>query len=178
MPQYTSDDIEENPDNDKWYVELVSPKKFTILFIMSLSLYGVWWMYKSWKFFNEREIYDYMPAMRALFSFFFAHSLFAKIQNIAHKNGYRKSYNSIILFIGFILFSFMSQLPSTLSILSIFSFVFLLPPLKALNFTIMNLKGHEGQEVIRYNVRQKLIVYFGVIFWSLGILSSLTYYFL
>ena len=177
MLQNTTDDIEEDLDNRKWYVELISPQKFIILFITSFGLYGVWWMYKSWKFFNEREIYNLMPAMRALFSIFFAYPLFVKIQNLALKNGYRKSYNSSLLFIGFVVCSFCAQLPSFVGILSIISFVFLIPPLKAFNFAVMNLKGHKGAVIKRYNVPQILIVCFGIIIWSLGILSTLLYYY-
>lgn len=68
---------------------IVSPRKFTILFLATLGGYQLYWFYKNWRCFK-----DQMPAAsefgttiwpvpRALFSIFFVHALFRAVKGHA-----------------------------------------------------------------------------------------------
>ncbi|MGC4021502.1 MAG: DUF4234 domain-containing protein [Cyclobacteriaceae bacterium] len=81
--------------------KILSIDKFIILSIMTFSLYQLWWMYKTWRFFKQKEQLDIYPAMRALFSIFFLTSLFREINDYALEKGYTKKYNSVLLFLDF-----------------------------------------------------------------------------
>ena len=61
----------------------VSEDKLMTLYILSFGLYGVYWFYKNWKcqeHLMDKKIY---PLWRAIFSIFFTHSLFKRIDQQA-----------------------------------------------------------------------------------------------
>jgi hypothetical protein len=58
---------------------VVSPRKFLLLFIATLGLYKLYWFYKQWSLYKQSTHSDLWPIPRALFSIFFTHSLFEKI---------------------------------------------------------------------------------------------------
>lgn len=165
-----------NSDNQgsKSYIELVDGNKFIILFVLSLGLYAIWWMYKSWRFFQQKEEPDMMPAARAILGIFWAFPLFERIQKYAKENGYTSTYSSGLLFVGYFCMNLSSRLPDPIGLVAIFAFVFLIPPVRALNFAIMNADDYDGQEVERYSAGQMAIVAFGIIFWGLTILGLLS----
>lgn len=58
---------------------IVAVPKFVILFIMTLGIYSVYWFYKNWSRFKLTHKVSMWPVMRGLFSIFFAHSLFRRV---------------------------------------------------------------------------------------------------
>lgn len=156
---------------DKKVIELISANKFILLFILSFGLYGIWWMYKSWKFFKEKEALDIMPVARAIFAIIFTFSLFEEIQKYSKSKGYGKSFSSIGLFIAFLLINISSKLPDPYWLISLLSFIPLIQPLKALNFAIANSENYNGIEQIGFNPRQILIIICGAIFWALVLIG-------
>ncbi len=72
----------------------ISLNKFIILSIASFGLYEIWWMYKAWRFYQQKEQSNIMPAARAIFTIFFLHSLFKKTFEFAKEKGYKESYSS------------------------------------------------------------------------------------
>lgn len=113
--------------NSKTEIELVDGTKVLILSLVSFGLYGIWWIYKSWRFFKEKDGLDIMPAARAIFSIFFLYSLFENIQTYARSNGYKKSYSSGTLFAGQIIFGLASRLPAPFWLVSVVSSFFYWP---------------------------------------------------
>ena len=63
--------ISENIEVDKIEINKLSVNKFIILSIVTIGLYELWWIYKSWRFFQAKEKSDIMPAMRTVFSIFY-----------------------------------------------------------------------------------------------------------
>jgi hypothetical protein len=63
---------------------VVSLRKFTLLFFLTLGTYKIYWFYKNWRCYKERtsdgEIW---PLPRAIFSVFFVHSLLYKVDHYA-----------------------------------------------------------------------------------------------
>ena len=70
---------------------VVSMRKFALLFIFTFGLYRVYWLYKNWSRYKERCRYagstgaDVWPVPRAIFSIFFIHSLFYKVEEYAEQ---------------------------------------------------------------------------------------------
>jgi hypothetical protein len=153
--------------NSKIEIELVDGTKVLILSIVSFGLYGIWWIYKSWRFFKEKDGLDIMPAARAIFSIFFLYSLFENIQHYARSNGYEKSYSSGALFAGQLVFSLASRLPEPYWLISVVSSFFILAPANALNFAITNSGQYNATTISGFNGRQIAVLVIGGIFWIL-----------
>lgn len=74
--ELTSEADERSSD---YYV--VSLKKFTVLFLATLSVYSVYWFYKNWRIIKVRQGLSIWPVPRAIFDIFFTHSLFRKVES-------------------------------------------------------------------------------------------------
>lgn len=79
-PEADLTSIDEDSVQPAFYV--VSPAKFLTLYFFTFSLYGLYWHYKNWKQYKIAYHDDEpMPIMRAIFSIFFTHALFAVIDS-------------------------------------------------------------------------------------------------
>jgi len=86
---FTHDSIVSN--NDVEEQKIISLNKFIIPSFLSFDLYGIWWIYKAWRFYKQKENSDILPAARAIFCIFFLNSLFRKILVSAKEKGYQKN---------------------------------------------------------------------------------------
>ena len=59
----------------------VSEGKLITLYILSFGLYGVYWFYKNWQLQKPTMDKNIYPVWRAIFSIFFTHSLFKRIDS-------------------------------------------------------------------------------------------------
>ena len=151
--------------------ELLSVNNFIILFFLTMGLYGVWWMYKSWRYFREKENLDIMPAMRAIFAIFFLYGLFERIQDLALSRGYTKRYSSSALFVGFVALNLLAQLPDPMWVISTLAFLCLIPPFKAFNFAMTRSDDFRAFEKENFNQRQIMLVVIGTFLWFLVIIG-------
>ena len=151
--------------------QIISLNKFIFLSIISFGLYEVWWIYKSWRFFQQKEKIDIRPALRAIFSIFFLVLLFNKILDFAKEKGYNNYYYSILLFLGFLILNILSNSLEQFRLMSILNFIFLIPPFKALNFAKQKSSDFIVYEQTSFNGRQIVLIVIGVIFWSLNLLG-------
>ncbi len=158
-----------NDDHDKIKIELTTTNRFILFFVLSLGIYGAWWMYKQWVFFRDDERLDIWPAARAIFGIFFIHTLFEKIQGMAQARGYTDTYNSGLLFIGFIAFSLMGRLPDPFSFLSFIGFLIYLQPNSAFNYAIENSEDYRAVYSSNLSTRQIVLVVVGILLWVLVI---------
>jgi hypothetical protein len=150
---------------------IISLSKFIILIILTLGLYGVWWSYKSWRFFQQKQSIDILPAFRGLFGIFFLIPLFNRIQRLAHSVGYKKSYSSVLLFIGFFVVNLLVYLPDPYWLMSLLSFIFLIPAFNAFNYARRNSLNLKVKEQDSFNARQIVLIVIGSIFWFLLIMG-------
>jgi hypothetical protein len=167
--------ISDRIEVDNIEINKLSVNKFIILSVVTLGLYDVWWIYKSWRFFQDKEKSDIMPAMRTVFSIFYLIPLFNKILRLAKNNDYKNGYVSVFLFVGFLIISPLSLLPTPFFLVAIFSFIFLIPPFKALNFAVDYCEGFTVIEQNSFSRRQNFLMIIGVILWilvSVGIIST------
>jgi hypothetical protein len=151
--------------------KIISLNKFIFLSIISFGAYEIWWIYKAWRFYKQKEKLDIMPAARALFSIFFLNSLFNKILEFAKEKGYNDNYSPTILFSGFLIGIISGWLPDPFWLISILSFIFFIPPFKALNFAKQNSTDFIVSEQLSFSGRQIALIVIGVIFWALVLMG-------
>jgi hypothetical protein len=147
--------------------QLISVNKFALLCFLSFGLYELWWIYKAWRFFQQKEKYDIMPALRALLSIFFLHLLFNEIREFAVKKGYNKHFSAAGLFIGFLVLNLGNGLPGPFFLISVFSFIFLIPPFKALNFAKQSSTEFIVIEQNSFSGRQIVLIIIGIMGWGI-----------
>src|SRR5688572_30391457 len=152
-------------------LKILSVNKFLLLSFLSLALYPLWWSYKVWRFFKEKENSDILPAVRTVFGIFYFIPLFNKILNFAHRNGYKDKYYSVVLYLGIIGFSLLSQLPEPIALVSIFSIIFFIPPLMAFNYGLAADPEIEVEIQESFNTRQIVLMSLGGIIWFLTLLG-------
>lgn len=151
--------------------KIMSVNKFVLLSITTFGIYSFWWIYKEWLFFQKKDQLDIMPFMRTLFTFIFIYNLFSKIKNYAAENKYSHDFSTLGMFFGFLFFYFLSLLPDPYWLISVFSFVFLIPAFKALNHAKIHSTEFEVIAQNKYSAGHIIAMVFGIIFWILIILS-------
>lgn len=158
----------EESKTDKIKVRIIPPNNFTILYVLSLGLYGTWWMYKIWKFFREKNNLDILPAVRAILVIIFMYSLLERIKSFAKESNYPRSYSSLFIFMSFIGFSFYTSiLPEPYTIIGIVAGILFLPPLEAFNYAVEQSDIYEAVVEERFNSNQRIILFVGGFFWLL-----------
>jgi hypothetical protein len=159
--------IEVNSDIEDQYI--ISVSKFILLSVISFGLYPLWWTYKAWRFYKQKEKTDIQPALRAIFGIFYLTSLFNKILYSAHEKNYTESYSSGALFAGYFILNVLARLPDPFWMISLLSFAFFILPFKALNFTKLNSSDLTVIEQDSFSAKQITLIVFGSLFWILVI---------
>lgn len=93
----------------------VSEGKLMTLYILSFGIYGIYWFYKNWKLqqrFMDKKIY---PFWRAIFSIFFTHSLFNRINQQASHLDEKHRFNANLLATVFVAAIILSNILDRLS---------------------------------------------------------------
>ena len=153
-------------------INLLSTNKFIFLCIISFGLYEIWWIYKTWKFFNDKDELDINPALRSIFSIFFLGGLFKKINNYSIQNGNPLTFSSTLNYIGyFVLNIFTQYLPDPYWLFSFFTILFLIPAFNSLNYGLKRDPAFKYKEESNYSTRQVVLVTLGSIFWILVLLG-------
>ncbi len=161
----TTNDIEEQ--------KIISLNKFVLFSIITFGAYDVWWIYKAWKFFQQKEKLDILPAARAIFSIFFLISLFNKILIFSKEKGYCGKYSSVFLFIGIFIGNLLVILPDPFGLISMLSFIFLIQPFNALNYAKLNSKDFLVTEQESMSGNQITITIIGAILWGLFLIGMI-----
>lgn len=171
------DDILDNLENwnnkvdshldDQYYL---STWRFLFLSVISLGLYPIWWIYKEWKFFKQKDGLDIWPAARALFSIFFILSLIKSINNYALEKNISKNVSSTYGII-FILLSLTGRFPEPYYLISILMCLPLIPVLELSNYVKIRDEQINAIETKRFNSKQIALIVVGAIFWLLLIIG-------
>lgn len=146
-------------------VESTSPIKFIVLCILSFGFYQLWWIYKSWRFFDVKDNLQINSAFRTLLSIFFLIPLFDKIYNYASEFGYSKFYSSILFYFGIILFDLISYAEGAPLLLIPLTVIFYLYPFIALNHAINKDTSCHLKVLNKFNTRQLVVVILGSFLW-------------
>lgn len=169
----------------------VSEGKLITLYILSFGLYGIYWFYKNWKLQQSKIDKKIFPVLRAVFSIFFTHSLFNRINNSAGKLPQKQRFNANILatvFVGAIIFSniidplslntsLLEDLPSSgIFVTSLIIFLFSVYPLVVVQATVNRINNDMlGYLNHKYSLWNYLLIVLGVLFWlmlAMGLLAQ------
>ena len=169
----------------------VSEGKLITLYILSLGLYGVYWFYKNWKLqqpLMDKKIY---PVWRAIFSIFFTHALFRRINEQATDLKKKHQFNANTLatfFVATIIVShimdrlsthsttFEGMISSTVIITSLVLLCLSVYPMVKVQATVNRINGDMlGYLNHKYSLGNYALIVFGVLLWlmiAVGIFSE------
>ncbi|MCU7915215.1 MAG: hypothetical protein KZQ65_04715 [Candidatus Thiodiazotropha sp. (ex Gloverina cf. vestifex)] len=172
----------ENPKDTSEHFYVVSIQKFTVLFLSTIGLYTIYWFYANWKRYRYAAGYKIWPIPRAIFSIFFAHSLFDKVQTGLKRRGQEYKWMPstvatlyvIIAILGNVMDSIAvkgiwSPYSDVLSVLSVFALYFILvKPQRAINLSEGDPGGISNSS---FNVVNYVWVGLGLVIWSFVIIG-------
>ncbi len=107
---------------------------FVLLCIASFGIYEFYWFFNNWKLLKERKNLDIYQFWRAFFGVLFAYSLFKKIFSLAKEKGYDEQPSAGLITFSFIVLSILWCLGNPYWLISLLSFIPLIPVLNAVNF--------------------------------------------
>ena len=160
-------------DNQEWLsqrpgaeeIHTPNENQFILLCVLTLGLYAVWWMYKTWRFFDEREGQNLLPALRAILAIFFLPGLLNRILGFAQERGYTESYSPLLLYLGYIILNLTGYLPDPYFFIALTAYLLLLPPYRAFYSALDLDPGYNLQLQDTFNNRQWLLVALGATMW-------------
>lgn len=154
---------------------LVSSTKFIVLCVFSGGLYGVWWQYKTWRFFKQWQQTDTWPVLRAIFSLFTVNELLKTINQFAYSTGeYTPLPNPTGLAAGYIVLNLLGRLPSPFWIISLGASGFLVPGYRAFRDAMLAAPAYGGRSQEHFSAKQIVGLSLGGVCWSLVIVGLLT----
>lgn len=168
-------DLAEEPD---FYV--VSETKFLILAIATLGLYYLYWFYKHWKNQKIKHNESIWPVARTIFSIFFTHSLFRRIQEKLNADNKSFAWSHSLMatiYVVAAIIGYVTDQGSTLgpsaAMLSLASFATLIPMVwstykaqQAANLAMDDPAGAQNSDITPANIAWILL---GVAFWGLAL---------
>ena len=93
----------QNTELNQKYAKSQSTLIFLLLSFLTFGIYLVYWMYKQWAFFRDKDNLDILPPARAIFGLFYIHGLLNRINNLVKTKRIPESA-SLLLGWGFIVF--------------------------------------------------------------------------
>jgi len=142
--------------------------RFALLSVLTCGAYGVYWFWKNWSQVKRADGSDIWPIPRALFAGFTYFSLITDINTqLALRNAPSKL--STGLGIGFLVTGALYRLPAPYWIVSLASFVFLIPAVNAITSLASQAAIANGAG---WRVRHTLLVIVAVPIFLLGMVGS------
>jgi hypothetical protein len=103
-------------------------------------LYEIVWFYRNWKKMKDRGA-DLMPIMRSIFAPLFSHALFNAVQEEAGRRRVGHTWHPGVMAVAFLALTASWRLPDPYWLVSLFTFVPLIPVQKTIN----DLLGADGR---------------------------------
>ena len=156
---------------------VVSLKKLNVLFFATFSIYAIYWFYKNWQLIKVRENSNIWPVARGVFSIFFTHSLFNKIEaRVEQTGGHWKGGSLATLYVVVTLISTVMGYGSNV-FLVLLSFTLIIPiwyPLYSAQYKINVICGDpKGDNNSEFTAANYVFIVLGLIVWVIGILGTL-----
>jgi len=174
-------------ENDKPSFYIVSKKKFTTLFFMTIGAYMVYWFYRNWKLYKDNNQESIWPIPRGIFNIFFTHSLFDRVEEHLTDAGISHSWNHSLTATGIVCLNILSNVldraarnemgsPYTdiISILLLIPLYFLL--VKAQAFINLSQSDPQGLKNQHFTPANWFWIVLGVLIWLLVIIGVMTYF--
>lgn len=163
---------------------VVSIPKFTILYIATLGFYELYWFYANWKRYRDHTGEDLWPVPRAIFSIFFAHLLFSRIQEKLSQREINFGWVPGHVAALYVIFAVLSNVLDRVAAKEIWSpeadvlsLLFIVPVFYALLTAQKAVNLAEGSEAVATNDRLTWVnavwIALGLLMWALTILGLL-----
>ena len=151
----------------------ISVTRLILMSIASFGLYEAYWIYKNWKYINERKGLGLHPFWRGFFGLFFCHSLLKEIKEDEGARALIEPSFSVQLATGWVILTIMANLLARLGpglVLGIIAFLlptylFLVPVQNYINSVTE--KRAPGARYYRWSAGHFVCLVWGLIFWSL-----------
>ena len=169
----------------------VSEGKLITLYILSFGLYGVYWFYKNWKLQQPKMDKKIFPVMRAIFSIFFTHALFNRINKCAKGLDQKHKFNANLLATFFVTAVIVGNLldrvsmstsilenlsNTTVIIASLVIFILSVYPMAVVQATVNRINNDMlGYLNHKYSLWNYLLIALGAVSWliiALGLLAQ------
>jgi hypothetical protein len=149
----------------------VSPVKFLVLSVTTLSLYELYWFYKNWQLIRERERTDVSPAARAIFAFFFCYQVFRRIRAYPAQGARNESLAAGALASGWIVTTLLWKLPDPYWLVCFGAVLFMLPVQLAAE-RVNNAVAPSSKPNDRFSVIDWVIVAVGGVLFTLAVIGT------
>lgn len=177
--------------NDAPMFYVVSLRKFTVLFLATLSLYSIYWFYKNWDLYKDKWPFasevgsTVWPVPRAMFSIFFVHALFREVKAYGRDNAvvaaWRNNWHATVVVILMLVSSVLDRAsahgmwsPAS----DIASFVVILPLViefrKAQAMINASCNDPEGSSNSSFTKANYAWIGAGIVFWVLVVIGIFT----
>lgn len=179
-PYATPDSQPETPGAAR-QLYVVSPAKFAVMYIGTLGIYMLYWLYRNWRGVMLQSGEKIWPVARAIFGVLYIHALFARLNTQLESNGQaaNKSLNNIATVYVLVTISttLLDQLASDnlllfSTLLSLGSVPFLafllLPAQRAINLIENDPLGETNRHFRALNI---LWIAFGLLVWAMVMLG-------
>jgi len=170
----------------------VSEGKLLTLYILSFGMYGIYWFYKNWRLQAKTMDKKIYPVWRAIFSVFFTHSLFNRINTRAQQVEKNHTFHANALATLFVALVVASNLIDPVSyntsllvnlsdvsliITSLILFFLSAYPMVKVQATVNRINNDMlGYLNHKYTIWNYLLIVVGALFWlmtGLGILAEI-----
>jgi hypothetical protein len=151
----------------------VSLFKLAILSLTSLGFYEIYWFYRHWKCERQHTGEKLSPLARGIFGPLFAYSLFRRIRSASATSGISVALSAGALAVAYFVWVTSWRLPDPYWLISLLSFVPLLPVQKVVNTVNAAVAPEVGRNDTFSGANVALIV-IGVLFLILIVLGVLT----
>ena len=144
--------------------------KLSVMSVVTFGLYEVYWFYKNWSDIKTREGIKINPVLRAIFYPLFAYSAFKRIKDKGAEVGAQTGYSPGALATAVFLLIASTYLPDPVWLISLLSFVPLLPVQSAVNR--INAKvAPDADRNTRFSGWNVFGVVLGILFWAVVLLG-------
>ncbi|WP_444996658.1 hypothetical protein [Aliikangiella sp. IMCC44359] len=175
--QAPSSEISINSTGDNQFY-VVSAKKFLILYISTLGAYSIYWFYKHWSQFKNKNNENMWPVMRGIFAIFFTHSLFELFNQTCKEQKTKVSWNPGSLATAYVIITIIDNICNQLSFREVGSPITEILPLLTLPITtwllykaqqVANIACEDptGSSNENYTIANFLWITIGIIIWLL-----------
>jgi hypothetical protein len=151
---------------------LLTSTKFGILCLATAGLYSIWWQYKAWRFFKQRQQSAIWPVARVLFSLSTINELLKNIGRFSASVGLPPAYSAGNLAAGYIVLSLLARLPAPYWLVAVLSFTFLLAPFQQFANALQQSPEYATREQSGFSTRQVLVLAAGGLLWAMALYGA------
>jgi hypothetical protein len=159
-------------DPNEPYPVVINPFHFALLCLATMGVYCIWWQYKCWVYFRDKEKSNTLPALWALLFLILALPLIpllSKISAYCRLYTQKVMFNPIVIWLACLSINFAGYFmkdshPVFAPLVGVFIFAPLILPVMEFNFYFTgNRMGYKGD---KFNSRQVVLLIFGAFLWA------------